>query len=47
MRCIIKGGKKMLARQHKLPVGKVGIVGYAAGAGRRGLPLMLALMQLF
>ncbi|MBE0698382.1 MAG: GAF domain-containing protein [Anaerolineaceae bacterium] len=27
------GGQRMLARQHKLPVGKVGIVGYVTGAG--------------
>ena len=29
-----EGGQRMLARQHSLPVGKVGIVGYATGAGR-------------
>ena len=34
-----EGGKKMLARQHKLPVGKVGIVGYAAGAGEPRIAL--------
>lgn len=28
-----EGGKRMLARHHKLPVGKLGIVGYAAGTG--------------
>jgi GAF domain-containing protein/HAMP domain-containing protein len=27
------GGQRMLARQHKLPVGKVGIVGYVTGSG--------------
>jgi GAF domain-containing protein/HAMP domain-containing protein len=27
------GGQRMLARQHKLPVGKVGIVGYVTAAG--------------
>jgi GAF domain-containing protein len=34
-----EGGKKMLARQHKLPVGKVGIVGYAAGTGEPRIAL--------
>jgi len=34
-----EGGKKMLARQHKLPVGKVGIVGYAAGTGQSRIAL--------
>ena len=34
-----EGGKKMLARQHKLPVGKVGIVGYAAGTGQPRIAL--------
>ncbi len=29
----------MLARQHKLPVGKVGIVGYAAGTGQPRIAL--------
>lgn len=29
-----EGGKRMLARQHKLRVGQVGIVGYATGAGQ-------------
>lgn len=28
------GGKRMLARQHRLRVGKVGIVGYATGTGQ-------------
>ncbi len=28
-----EGGQRMLARRHSLPVGKVGIVGYATGAG--------------
>ncbi len=28
-----EGGKRMLARQHRLRVGQVGIVGYAAGTG--------------
>lgn len=28
------GGQKMLARQHMLPVGKVGMVGYATGTGQ-------------
>ncbi len=34
-----EGGKKMLARQHKLPVGKVGIVGYSAGTGEPRIAL--------
>lgn len=29
-----EGGKRMLARQHKLPVGKVGIVGYVTATGQ-------------
>ncbi|MDX9865491.1 MAG: GAF domain-containing protein, partial [Anaerolineaceae bacterium] len=29
-----EGGQRMLARQHKLRVGQVGIVGYATGAGQ-------------
>jgi GAF domain-containing protein/HAMP domain-containing protein len=29
-----EGGKRMLARRHALPVGKVGIVGYATGVGQ-------------
>jgi GAF domain-containing protein/HAMP domain-containing protein len=29
-----EGGKRMLARGHKLPVGKVGIVGYVTGTGK-------------
>lgn len=29
-----QGGKKMLARQHKLKVGQVGLVGYATGSGK-------------
>ena len=29
-----EGGKKMLARNHKLQVGRVGVVGYAAGMGQ-------------
>jgi GAF domain-containing protein/HAMP domain-containing protein len=29
-----EGGKKMIARGHKLPVGKVGIVGYVAATGK-------------
>ena len=28
-----EGGKKMLARAHRLPVGQIGVVGYAAGIG--------------
>ncbi len=28
------GGQRMLSRQHKLPVGKVGIVGYVTGTGQ-------------
>ena len=33
------GGKKMLARTHKLPVGKVGIVGYVAASGEPRIAL--------
>lgn len=33
------GGQRMLARGHKLRVGQVGIVGYAAGAGRPRIAL--------
>lgn len=29
-----EGGQRMLARSHRLPVGKVGIVGYATGTGQ-------------
>ena len=29
-----EGGKRMIARGHKLPVGKVGIVGYVTGTGK-------------
>jgi GAF domain-containing protein/HAMP domain-containing protein len=29
-----EGGQRMLARRHMLPVGKVGMVGYATGAGQ-------------
>ena len=29
-----EGGKRMIARSHKLPVGKVGIVGYVTGTGK-------------
>lgn len=29
-----EGGQRMLSRQHKLPVGKVGIVGYVTGTGQ-------------
>jgi GAF domain-containing protein len=34
-----KGGKKMLARNHKLKVGQVGIVGYVTGAGNPRIAL--------
>jgi GAF domain-containing protein len=34
-----EGGQRMLARKHKLRVGKVGIVGYAAGTGRPRIAL--------
>ncbi len=33
------GGKRMLARGHKLPIGKVGIVGYVAGSGQGRIAL--------
>ena len=33
------GGRRMLAREHKLKVGEVGIVGYAAGAGEPRIAL--------
>ncbi|MCJ7435211.1 MAG: GAF domain-containing protein [Anaerolineales bacterium] len=34
-----KGGKKMLARNHKLKVGQVGIVGYVTGSGNARIAL--------
>ncbi len=34
-----EGGKRMLARQHKLAVGKTGIVGYVAGMGKPRIAL--------
>ncbi len=33
------GGKRMLARGHKLPIGQVGIVGYVAGSGEGRIAL--------
>jgi GAF domain-containing protein/HAMP domain-containing protein len=37
-----EGGKRMLARRHKLKVGKVGIVGYVAGFGEAHIALDVA-----
>jgi GAF domain-containing protein/HAMP domain-containing protein len=34
-----EGGKRMLARRHRLPVGRVGIVGYATGTGEARIAL--------
>jgi len=34
-----EGGRRMLARGHKLPVGRVGIVGYVAGTGEPRIAL--------
>ena len=34
-----EGGKRMIARGHKLPVGKVGIVGYVTGTGNPRIAL--------
>lgn len=34
-----KGGQRMLARRHRLKVGEVGIVGYAAGTGKPRIAL--------
>ncbi len=34
-----EGGKRMLAREHKLPIGKVGIVGYVAATGEPRIAL--------
>jgi GAF domain-containing protein/HAMP domain-containing protein len=42
-----EGGKRMLARRHRLPVGRLGIVGYATGTGEARIALDVGVDAVF